>query len=224
MSNVIKISQNVTVTLLSISVLMFAAGCRFPTAPGDAFPTALLPESPAAPAVGLPIGPVAPGLGSISGAVTINGESGSFAWVELQQSASPNWASASGTTNSSGSWVWEKVRAGDYFVVLKTPPGLTCDATRKSAAVEADQRTIVNFACVGDLKSSILGVVANEFGVASSARVTLTGPVNRETISNRDGFFAFDDLPPGEYLVGPCNVVRVSVREGVTGFAMVDCS
>ena len=68
----------------------------------------------------------------------------------------------------------------------------------------------------------------------ASARITLTGPVNRETISNQDGFFAFEDLPPGEYLMGwhwsdpgavaTCYPVRVSVRDGAPAFAIVDCS
>ena len=44
--------------------------------------------------------------------------------------------------------------------------------------------TVVNFACFGDVKGSILGFATNEFGTAASARITLTGPVNRETISN----------------------------------------
>jgi hypothetical protein len=112
-------------------------------------------------------------------------------------------------------------------VVIKTPPGLTCDATRKSATVRKDQRTVVNFACFGDVKGSILGFASHEFGTAASARLTLAGPVNRETISNGDGFFAFEDLPRGEYLIEWCknpNPVRVSVRDGATAFATVDCS
>jgi hypothetical protein len=71
---------------------------------------------------------------------------------------------------------------------------------------------------------SILGFRSWEFGTAASSRVTLTGPVNQETISNQDGFFAFEGLPPGEYLVGPCNPKSVSVREGATAYATVDCS
>ena len=118
-----------------------------------------------------------------------------------------------------------KVPAGDYVVVIKTPPGLTCDATRKSATVGTDQRTVVNFACFGDVKGSIQGFASYEFGSLASARVTLTGPVNRETISNRDGFFAFEDLPPGDYLIGSCkDPVTASVRDGATAFATLDCS
>jgi hypothetical protein len=161
-------------------------------------------------------------VGVIGGAVTINGESRALAWVELE-SASSSRPRAYGTTDANGKWEWERVAAGDYFVVMKALPGLTCDGTRKAAAVTTDQRTVVNFACVGDLKGSIVGIVMNEFGLASSLRVTATGPVNRETIS-RDGFFAFEGLPPGEYQVGPCNQVRASVRDGATGFATVDCS
>jgi hypothetical protein len=126
-----------------------------------------------------------------------------------------------------------QVPAGDYVVVIKTPPGLTCDATRKSATVGTEQRTVVNFACVGDVKGSILGFASNEFGLVASARVTVNGPVNRETISNQDGFFAFEGLPPGEYLVAMANEtargfcgtpVRVSVRDQATAFASVSCS
>jgi hypothetical protein len=83
----------------------------------------------------------------------------------------------------------------------------------------------VNFACFGEVKGSILGFASQEFGSAASARITLTGPVNRETISNREGFFAFEDLPPGEYIIGWCNdPVRVSVQHGAPAFATVDCS
>jgi hypothetical protein len=132
---------------------------------------------------------------------------------------------AFGTTIHGGSWEWEKVPAADYVVVIKTPPGLTCDATRKSARVGRDQRTVVNFACFGEVKGSILGFATNEFGTFASARVILTGPVNRETISNGDGFFAFEDLPPGEYLLGLCKApVSVRVRDGATAFGTVDCS
>ena len=117
-----------------------------------------------------------------------------------------------------------RIPAGDYVVVIKTPPALTCDATRKSATVGTDQQTVVNFACFGDVKGSIQGFAFNEYGTAASARLTLTGPVNRETISNRDGFFAFEDLPPGEYLIRWCTPVTASVREGATAFAMVGCT
>jgi hypothetical protein len=91
--------------------------------------------------------------------------------------------------------------------------------------VRKDQRTVVNFTCSGDVKGSIQGFALHEFGTASSARITLTGPVNRETNSNGVGFFAFEDLPPGEYLLGWCkDPVRASVRDGATAFALVDCS
>ena len=87
-----------------------------------------------------------------------------------------------------------------------------------------DQRTVVNFACFGEVKGSIL-VSLLTIRTAASARITLTGPVNRETISNRDGFFAFEDVPLGEYLLGWCkDPVKASVRDGATAFAMIDCS
>jgi hypothetical protein len=75
------------------------------------------------------------------------------------------------------------------------------------------------------MKSSMMGFASAEFGTVASAPITVTGPVNRETLTNRDGFFAFEDLPPGEYLVGWCNdPVRASVRDGAIAFATVDCS
>jgi hypothetical protein len=166
---------------------------------------------------------VAP-VGSIDGTVTINGEARPIVWVELQR-VRDGFPWAFGTTILNGSWEWEKVPAGDYTVVIKTPPGLTCDATRKSATVSSHQPTVVNFACFGELKGSILGFASAEFGTVASARVILTGPANRETISNRDGFFAFEDLPPGEYLIGWCkDPVKASVRDGAIAFATVDCS
>ncbi len=192
-----------------VALLIVAIGCESgpltaPTAPPETSP--------------VPPGPSPGPRGAIAGTVTINGEARPIVWVELQG----GWAY--GTTIPSGSWEWEHVPAGDYVVFIKTPPGLTCDATRKSATVGTDQRTVVNFACVGDVKGSIQGFASHEFGTAAFARVPLTGPVNRETISNGDGFFAFEDLPPGEYLVGRCNPVRVSVRDGATAFVNSDCS
>lgn len=167
----------------------------------------------------------APGpVGAIGGTVTINGQARPIVWVELQR-VRDGFPWAFGTTILNGSWEWGRVPAGDYVVVIKTPPGLTCDATRKSATVGSNQPTVVNFACFGDLKGSIVGFASAEFGTVASAHVTLTGPVNRETISNRDGFFAFEDLPPGEYLIGWCkDPVKASVRDGAIAFATVDCS
>jgi hypothetical protein len=157
--------------------------------------------------------------GALGGTVTINGEARPIVFVALQSGR------AFDTTIANGSWEWGTVPAGDHVVVIKTPPGLTCDATSKSATVTKDHRTVVNFACVGDVKGSIQGFALHEFGTAAAARITLTGPVNRETISNPDGFFAFEDLPRGEYLLGWCkDPVKASVRDGATAFAMVDCS
>jgi hypothetical protein len=112
----------------------------------------------------------------------------------------------------------------DWVVVIKMPPGVTCDATRKAATVVGNQRTVVNFACFGAVKGSIVGIAANEFGTAASVRVTLTGAVNRETISNQDGFFAFEQLPPGEYSIRWCRAVSASVRDRATAFVILDCS
>ena len=196
-----------------LAALIAALGCESgaPAAPTPLRETSAVPLMPASGAVG-----------TIGGTVTINGEARPIVWVELQRG---DWPWAFGTNRPRGTWEWGRVPAGDYVVVIKTPPGLTCDATRKSATVGTDQRTVVNFACFGDVKGSILGFASHEFGTAASARLTLTGPVNRETISNGDGFFAFEDLPRGEYLIEWCkSPVRVSVRDGATAFATVDCS
>ena len=201
--------------LAQIATLIVALGCesRSPTAPRPT-PTPF-PGEPASP------GP----RGTVAGTVTINGEARPIVWVELQQRGGFPWAF--GTTIPSGSWEWERVPVGDYVLVIRTPPGLTCDATSKSVTVTTDQRTVANFACVGEVKGSILGFAFSEFGALASARVTLTGPVNRETISNGDGFFAFEDLPAGEYLMwaGSCgNRIEVSVRDAATAYGMLDCS
>jgi hypothetical protein len=164
------------------------------------------------------------GFGTIGGTVTINGEARPIVWVELQIARS-GFPWSYGTTIPDGRWERERTPAGDYVVVVKTPPGLTCDAMRKPATVREDERTVVDFACVGDVKGSIQGFASNEFGVFASGRVTLTGPVERETTTNRDGFFAFDDVPPGNYVVGLCaDPGRVSVRQGSVAFVTVDCS
>lgn len=193
-----------TAVSAQVTALIVALGCESgsPTAPRE---TSTVPAVRAS--------------GALGGTVTINGEARPIVFVALQS----GWAFD--TTISSGSWEWGIVPAGDHVVIIKTPPGLTCDATRKPATVRKDQRTVVNFACVGDVKGSILGFALNEFGTAASARITLTGPVSRETISNPDGFFAFEALPPGEYLLGWCkDPVKASVRDGAPAFAMVDCS
>lgn len=194
-----------------VAVLIVTLGCESgpttgPTAPGE---TSLVPPTQAP----------SP-RGTIAGTVTINGAARPIVWVETQGAG---WR-AFGTTIPNGTWEWGSVPAGDWVVVIKTPPGLTCDATRKSATVRANQRTVVNFACLGDVKGSILGFASHEFGTAASVRVTLTGPVNRETISNQDGFFAFENLPPGEYSIRWCTAVSASVRDRATAFVMLDCS
>jgi hypothetical protein len=199
--------------LITTTALIITACGGGSSSPSQSTPTAPTPSNVSPAPTGLPA------AGAISGTVTINGEARPIVYVELQS----GWAFD--TTIQGGSWEWGKVPAGDHVVVIKTPPGLTCDATSKSVTVSKDQRTVVNFACFGDVKGLIQGFAINEFGAAASARITLTGPVNRETISNRDGFFAFEDLQSGEYLLEWCkDPVRASVRHGATAFAVVDCS
>ena len=197
------------VIVITTAALIITA-CGSSSSPSQSTPTAPTPSnaSPASTAA----------LGAIGGTVTINGEAFPLVWVELEGGR------ASATTRPSGSWEWERVPAGVWVVVIKTPPGVTCGATQKSATVVSGQRTAVNFACFGDVKRSIQGIAVNEFGTAAAVRVTLTGPVNRETISNPDGFFAFENLPPGEYLIRWCAAVSASVRNGATAFVMLDCS
>jgi len=162
------------------------------------------------------------GASKIGGQVTINGEARPIVWVELQR-VRDGFPWAYGTTIPNGRWEFDAPE-GDYVVVIKAPPGLTCDAMRKSATVRGNQTTIVNFACVGDVKGSIQGFTSHEHGTFASARVTLTGPVNRETISNGDGFFAFEGLPPGVYMIDLCQPETVTVQEGATAFVTLDCS
>jgi hypothetical protein len=162
---------------------------------------------------------IQPETGALGGTVTVNGEAFPLAWVETEGGY------GFATTLPSGSWEWEKMPPGAWVVVIKMPPGVvTCDATRKPATVVTNQRTLVNFACFGDVKGSIVGLASHEFGTAASRRLTLTGPVSRETISNQDGFFAFEDLPPGEYSIRFCHPVSASVRDGATAFIHLNCS
>jgi uncharacterized protein (DUF2141 family) len=164
-------------------------------------------------------------VGTIRGQVTINGEARPIVFVELWHLAE-NFLWAFRTTIPDGRWEVSAPR-GDYRVVIKSPPGLTCDATEKLVTVLEDQAAVVNFACTGDVKGAIQGFTTHEFGSHAAAPVTLTGAVNRETTSNADGFFAFEDLPPGDYLVNAClhpNPKSVAVREGVTAFVHLDCS
>lgn len=94
-------------------MLIVALGCESPTAPRE---TRRPP-------------------GAIGGTVTINGEARPIVWVELRH-ARDGFRWPFQTTIPSGSWEWGQVPAGDYVVAIKTPPGLTCDATSKSATVE----------------------------------------------------------------------------------------
>jgi hypothetical protein len=194
------------VILISTAALIFTAcGGGGSSSPSQSTPTAPTTSNP-------------PGTGALGGTVTVNGEAFPLAWVETLG----GWAFA--TTKPGGRWEWEEMSPGAWVVVIKMPPGVTCDAMRKSATVVSGQRTLVNFACLGDVKDSILGIASNEFGTAASVRVTLTGPVNREAISNQDGFFAFENLPPGEYSTNWCTAVSASVRDGATAFVELDCS
>jgi hypothetical protein len=88
--------------------------------------------------------------------------------------------------------------------LIKMPPGLTCDATRKVRDRANQSRTVVNFACFGDVKGSIVGFATNEFGTFASARVTLTAP-----LTGRPSPIGMDSsrsktCRPGEYLLGLC--------------------
>ena len=130
-----------------VAVLIVTLGCESGPATGPTAPR----ETSTAPPV-----PASGSVGALGGTVTINGEARPIVFVALQS----GWAFD--TTIASGSWEWGRVPAGDHVVVIKTPPGLTCDAMSKSATVRKDQRTVVNFACVGDVKGSIQGFALNE--------------------------------------------------------------
>ena len=207
-----------------LAALIVAVGCgsdsvRTPTRETPQAPPAAAAPDPAPNPVPSPT----PGTnGVVSGTVTINGEARPIAWVELLIG---DWPWAFQATVPNGSWEWNRVPVGNYILAIKTPPGLTCDATRKAVMVATAQRSVVNFACVGDVAGSIQGFATNEFGTAGSVRLKLTGPVNREIMSNRDGFFVFEDLPDGDYRIDFCaDPARVTVRKGVTAYTTVDCS
>lgn len=159
-------------------------------------------------------------LGTIRVAVRINGELRPIVWVELFRN---NFAWAYGTNLPSGTWE-VLTPAADYVVHIKTPPGLTCDAKSRPVTV-GEQVTTVNFSSTGEVKGSIQGIASTEFGTFAGARVTLTGPVNQETIGDANGFFAFEDLPAGVYLVSLCSDEEsVTVRDGAIAFVQLDCS
>ena len=83
----------------------------------------------------------------------------------------------------------------------------------------------MNFSSTGEVKGSIQGFASWEFGTFAGARVTLTGPVDQETISDANGFFAFEALPAGDYLVSLCSDEEsVTVRDGAIAFVQPDCS
>jgi hypothetical protein len=206
------LGQRRALSFAPIIIAVTVAACAQPSPTVPSAP--VLQSTPTAP----PTTSNPPGTGALGGTVMVNGKAFPLAWLETLG----GWAFA--TTTPVGSWEWERMSPGAWVVVIKMPPGVTCDAMRKSATVVSGQRTLVNFACLGDVKDSILGIATNEFGTAASVRVTLTGPVNREAISNQDGFFAFENLPPGEYSMKWCTAVSASVRDGATAFVMLDCS
>lgn len=159
-------------------------------------------------------------LGTIKVAVRINGELRPIVWVELLRQGF-EWGF--GTNLPSGTWE-VLTPAADYVVRIKTPPGLTCDTKSRPVTV-GEQITTVDFSCTGEVKGSIQGFASNEFGTFSGAGVNLTGPVNQRTVSDANGFFAFKDLPEGEYFVDLCfDRQSITVRDGVVAYVNVDCS
>ena len=104
---------------VQVAALILALGCESasPTAPRE---TSTVRPSPPSMSTPRP-------AGAIAGTVTINSEARPIVWVELQGGYR---YTGFATTIPSGSWEWTHVPLGDYVVVIKTPPGLTCDARR----------------------------------------------------------------------------------------------
>lgn len=158
--------------------------------------------------------------GTIFGKVRVTGTPVAGAQVSLTGPA----GSVGLTTDKNGAFTSDDLSPGQYVLTVTMELG-TCESV--TTTIQVARETVVGIACEWDWKGSIQGFVTNEFGAFASTRVTASGPVDRETVSHRDGSFAFEGLPPGDYLLNAClhpDPTRVTVADGVTAFVELDCS
>ncbi|MGH7572459.1 MAG: carboxypeptidase regulatory-like domain-containing protein [Gemmatimonadota bacterium] len=176
------------------------------------------------------------GTPSIRGQVTINGAGRGLVPVELRE---PSRTSLLGLTTTvsfdengsggSGNYQFRDLAPGDYAVIARMPAGAPCDAIQKETTVREGRETILNFACASRTTGSIAGFVDSENlpDVHLAGRsVTVTGPVDRVTTTGPwNGVYAFDDLPPGDYVVTSwCGEsASVNVQAGQTAPATMLC-
>lgn len=176
------------------------------------------------------------GTTNIRGQVTINGAGRGIVPVELRD---PSRTALLGLTTTvsfdedgssgSGKYQFRNLVPGDYAVIARMPAGAPCDDIRQNAIVREGQETILDFACDSQTTGSIAGFVDSEdlsdMQLAGRS-VTVTGTVSRETVTGPwNGVYAFDDLPPGEYVVtSSCSVsLSVTVQAGRTAPATMMC-
>lgn len=176
------------------------------------------------------------GTTNIRGQVSINGAGRGLVPVELRD---PSRTSILGLTSTvsfdengssgSGNYQFRNLAPGDYAVIARMPSGMPCDDIQEDVIVREGQEAILNFACASQITGSISGFVDSEnfTDVQLAGRsVTVTGPVSREILTGPwNGVYAFDDLPPGEYVVTSwCGVsMNVTVQAGQTAPATMLC-
>lgn len=170
------------------------------------------------------------GVRSISGRVTINGAGRGVVPVELRDPSRTLLRGLATTVSfESGNYEFRNVAPDGYAVIMTPPAGALCNDTEKDVTVRENQETIVNFTCTSKTTGSIAGFVDSENyhdSQLAGRSVTVTGPADRESTTGPwNGVYAFDDLPPGNYVVASwCGLsVNVNVQAGKTATANMLC-
>jgi hypothetical protein len=166
----------------------------------------------------------------ISGHVTINGRGRELVIVELWNSGKTSLQAVTTTVSfSPGYYQFRNVTPGAYSVVIRPPVEVPCDVAERDATVSGNQEADVDFACGSGTTGSIAGFVDSEnIGDTALAgrSVIVAGPADRTTITGPwNGLYAFDDLPPGAYVVTSwCGEsMSVDVQAGATASAIFLC-
>jgi hypothetical protein len=175
---------------------------------------------------------------SISGQVTINGMGRALVPVGLWDPSRTSLLGLASTVSFGGATAWPAasgnyrfrgIPPGDYAVIIAPPADAPCGDTEELVTVREGLETIVNFACTSQTTGSIAGLVDSENlpdPQLAGLSVTVTGPVDRATTTGPwNGAYAFDELPPGDYVVTSwCGEsVNVNVQAGQTAIATMLC-
>jgi hypothetical protein len=167
---------------------------------------------------------------SISGQVTINSAGRELVIVELWDLDKTFLHGVTTTVSfERGNYQFRNVAPGVYAMIIRPPAGAPCDDTEKEATVRENQETNVSFACSSETTGSITGFADSQNLPDTSLAgrsVIVTGPADRATTTGPwNGLYAFDDLPPGDYVVTSwCGLsVSVEVEAGQTASANFDC-